>query len=43
MGRYRDFKSIMKMGVTVRPEDLDFDKGLIFAWIAEGENSGRGN
>lgn len=40
--RYSDYKRIIKLGVTIRPDDLDFEKGLIFAWIAEGE-SGRSN
>ena len=40
--RYYDFKRITKLGVTIRPDDLDFEKGLIFAWIAEGD-SGRNN
>jgi hypothetical protein len=43
IGRYRDFKAITRMGVTIRPSDLDFDKGLIFAWISEGENGARSN
>ena len=40
--RYYDLKRITKLGVTIRPDDLDFEKGLIFAWIAEGD-SGRNN
>lgn len=40
--RYYDFKAMTKLGVTITPKDLDFDKGLIYAWIAEGD-SGRGN
>jgi hypothetical protein len=42
-GRYQDFKRLTRLGVTIRPDDLPFDKGLIFAWIAEGEASGRSN
>lgn len=41
--RYKGLETLIRMGVTITPKDLDFDKGLIFAWIAEGVGSGRGN
>lgn len=43
VSRYFGFVAMVKLGVTVSPRDLDYDKGLFFAWIAEGAGSGRGN
>jgi hypothetical protein len=38
IGKYFEFKSMSRMGITYSPQDLDYKTALIFSWIEESIN-----
>jgi hypothetical protein len=39
---YLKFKSALSLGVTIRLDDLPFEKAMVYSWIEESKN-GRKN